>query len=371
MNTPSALRLLVGACALGLVAAACGSAPEASTGPSVTYDVGTASKETPVDPAVLEAARGESPLLIYGNANDYQMTPLIDGFEAKNPGLSVQYLSLGGPETFQRYLSEKATGGKTADLIIESNGPLWMDFSNRGEVEDYRDANLENLPSFVDLRPGITAMSMDPLVAVFNKAILPESEQPTSLAGLADMSERLSGKIGTYEIENALGYEGAYAYLNKTGEDGWQTLEKLGPHTKAEASAGAMTTKLTQGAYAVTFNNSGASRTTAVEKNSTILNFRYLTDDTPLVPRAMGITKGASSPNTAKAFYNFALSVDGQTAACAGGFTPFRDGVDCKYGLSAIKATVGEDNLIFGTYDDSLATSHDEIVERWNGLFDR
>lgn len=365
------LKALIGLCTVTVAVAGCSSAPDTTAGPSATFDVGTAAPETPLAPSVLSDARGEAPVLIYGNANDEQMKPLIEGFKRKYPDITVQYLSLGGPETFQRYLSEKATGGKTADLIMESNGPLWMDFVKQGEVQDYQDPNLPNLPSYVDLLPGVTAMSMDPLVAVFNKAVLPEAQQPKSLKELAAMSDQLSGKIGTYVIENALGYEGTYAYTNKTGEDGWNTLGQIGPNAKAESSAGAMLTKLVQGAYTVTFNMSGATRALATTQNADILSFRYLTDNTPLIPRAMGITKAASSPNAAKAFYNYALSVDGQTAGCTGGFTPFRDGIDCKFGVPAIRAEIGDENLIFGTYDQGLVDSQDAIVTRWNGLFGR
>jgi iron(III) transport system substrate-binding protein len=323
----------------------------------------------PVPDSVIAAAKTEEPVLVYGNANDEQTRPVIQAFQAKYPGITIKYLSLGGTTTFQRYRSEQATGARTADLIMDNNGSLWSDFVAKGQVLDYRDPNMDSLPKFADLGGGVVAMSEDPVIALFNKKLLPEDKQPTSLAAMADMAAQFKGKIGTYEIENSLGYPSTYAYLEKNGQAGWDVLAKLGANTTPESSAGSMLTKLQQGAYVMTYNISGAVRANAARQFASLLNFRYLTDNTPLIPRGVAITKAGKSPNGAKVFLNYLLSAEGQAVGCKSGFTPYRDDVECEYGLTAIKAAVGENNVIYGNYEPGLSGHQADIAQRWNVLF--
>jgi len=351
---------------LVLALAACGTSapadqPQAQVRANATF--------TPVGDDVIAAAKTEQPVLVYGNANDEQMQPVIQAFQTKYPGITVKYLPLGGATTFQRYQGEAATGVRTADLLMDNDGRLWSDFVAKGQVLDYRDPNMPSLPKFADLGGGVVAVSEDPLVAMFNKKLLPEDKQPTSLAKIADLATQYKGKISTYEIEDSLGYPSAYAYLEKNGQSGWDVLTKLGPATVTEASAGSMVTKLLQGGYVVAYNISGSVRALAVRKYSSLLNFRYLTDDTPLIPRGVAVTKAAKSPNGAKVFLNYLLSAEGQAAGCKSGFTPYREDVDCEYGLNAIKAAVGENNVLYGDYGPGMVSHQPEIAQRWNGIF--
>lgn len=358
---------LTSSLALALVLAGCGTSGTTTDQPQAQVRANAA--VMPVPDSVIAAAKAEEPVLVYGNANDEQIQPVIQAFQAKYPGITVKYLPLGGTTTFQRYQSEAATGTRTADLLIENDGRLWSDFAAKGQVLDYRDPNMASLPKFADLGGGIVAMSEDPLVALFNKKLLPEDKQPTSLAQMADMAAQFKGKITTYEVDSSLGYGSTYAYLEKNGQQGWDVLARLGAGTTPEANAGSMVTKLQQGAYVMTFNISGSVRALAARQYSNLLNFRYLTDDTPLIPRGIAITKAAKSPDGAKVFLNYLLSAEGQVVGCKTGFTPYREDVDCEYGLNAIKAAVGENNLIYGNYGPGLTSQQTEITQRWNGMF--
>jgi iron(III) transport system substrate-binding protein len=319
----------------------------------------------------VDAARREGAVVLYTNANDTQIKALVDGFGKAYPGIEVQALSLGAAETFQRYLSESATGGRTADVIINSDALGWMDFVQRGGVADYTDPNVANLPTYAQLLPGVVAMSEDPLIAVFNKALIPADRQPTTLAALAELAPQLKGQIGTYTITNPLGFGGTFEYLARQGDAGWDVLQKLGPNTSAEDSAGTLITKLTQGQYQASFFLSGASRATVTGTYSQILDFRYLADATPLLPRGIAVTAGSAAPNAARVFMNWVLSVDGQEAGCGGGFTPYRDGVDCPFGLPAIAAAIGKENIVPGSYAPAMTTDIEPIKARWNTVFGR
>ncbi len=51
-----------------------------------------------------------------------------------------------------------------------------------------------------------------------------------------------------------------------------------------------------------------------------LLGWEYTKDFTPLIPRGIGITAGAASPDSAKLFLDFVFSNQGQQVLCDAGF---------------------------------------------------
>ena len=147
-----------------------------TTTPAETTADTTADTEPPLADAIvieaaIEASRDEGKLIIYGNPSVDQWTPLLAAFNEKYPWIQVETFDLGGAEAFQRYLSEEATGSPTADVIVNTDGAGWLDLVERGNVADYVDPELANLPpEDAVLAPGVYAMSYDPLISVFNIA---------------------------------------------------------------------------------------------------------------------------------------------------------------------------------------------------------
>jgi iron(III) transport system substrate-binding protein len=322
--------------------------------------------------AAVEASRDENTVVVYGNPSTDQWTPVLEAFAEEYPWIEVETFDLGGTEAFQRYLSEEATGASTADLIVNTDGAGWLDMIERGQVVGYADPELETLPDEALLAPGVFAWSFDPLVGLFNKQAFPEDEQPTTLAELADMADELDGKIGTVAVENAQAGLGIYGYLDARGEDGWEVLEQLGPHARAEDGTGALLGKLQSGEYVAGFFVSGTTRALVDTTDAgDILNYRYFTDATPLPARGMGVTAAADSPNAAQVLIHFLLTEQGQTASCAGGFTPYREGVECAQGLPGIQDAIGEENALLVGYPETLADEQADIRERWNTAFGR
>jgi iron(III) transport system substrate-binding protein len=367
------LLSLIAACGVGSESGSDDATTTSRAGASATTTSGTGTEEAEDIEAAIEASRDESTLVIYGNPNTDQWAPVLEAFGEEYPWIEVETFDLGGTEAFQRYLSEEATGSETADMIVNTDGAGWLDLVERGQVLDYIDPELASLPAGrAVLAPGVFAWSYDPLVALFNKLALPEDEQPTSLAELADMAEELTGQIGTPAIENGAAGLGTHGYLDTQGEDGWAALELLGPHTRAEDGTGALLGKLLSGEYVASFFAGGATRA-LIDTTDTgdVLNYRYFADATPLTARGIGVTTAGDSPNSAKVLVSFLLSADGQTASCAGGFTPYRDGIDCPQGIPNIVDVIGEENLIFAVYPPDLATEQAAIRERWNTAFGR
>ncbi|MFD6063022.1 ABC transporter substrate-binding protein [Rhodococcus wratislaviensis] len=326
-----------------------------------------------LDPATVAAAKNEGTVTIYGEANDEIMKPVITAFNQQFPDIAVSYISLNPTESFQRYLSESATGGRTADAIISIDGTSFLDLIKRGEVLDFTPPAAVGLPEYANLAPGVYAVEENPAVGVFNKAVLPESQQPETLAELADMADSgpLKGKLVTYDGTNGFGYVATQTFVANEG-NAWSLLEKLGRNSQTETSSAPMFTKLGQGAAVGAYFVSGTIRSVVTGATAQVLNLKLFADGTPFIPRGIGITSKGQSPSAAKVFTNFMLTEQGQAAGCKGGFTPYIDGIECDgFSVAEVTAKFGAENVYFTKWDDALISSQAEIVSRWKAAFDK
>lgn len=349
------------------------SPPPSSAGPT-TEPVAPAEPAERVDDLIAASASEDSTLVVYGNLNDQMWEGVIAAFGEQYPGISIEWFDLGGVEAFQRYLSESATGVASADLIIASEATGWLDLVERGEVLPYVDAGLADLPEFARQAPGVYALAVDPMIAVYNQHLVAPEAQPDTLAGIAELAGSLPGSLGTVEIENSQAYLANYGYTTAGGEAAWDTLAALAPFTKAESGSGALLGKVQSGEYPAVFFVSGSLRALIDDPEQSvgeILDYKYLVDATPLVPRGMGVTGTADSPAAAKLFINFMLSPTGAQIACDNGLTPYRTDVDCPLGYQAIVDQVGEDNVILVNYSADAETQREAVQGRWNETFGR
>ncbi|MFD9669535.1 ABC transporter substrate-binding protein [Rhodococcus sp. NPDC059968] len=324
-----------------------------------------------LDPATVAAAKDEGSVTVYGDAQNEIMQPVIAAFNNQFPDIDVSYVYLNPAESFQRYLSESSTGGQTSDVILGTDGVSYLDLVKRGEVLDFTPPAAVGLPEYAKLAPGVFAVEENPAVGVFNKAVLPESEQPKTLAELADMADSgpLTGKLVTYDGTSGFGYMVTQTFV-ANHDNAWPLLEKLGQNSQTETSAGPMFSKLSQGAAVASYFSSGAIRSVIEAATAQILNLRLYADGTPFVPRGIGITAKGASPNAAKVFSNFMLTEQGQVAACKGGFTPYLAGVECDgFTVDEVTAEFGAENVYFTNWDDALVSSQTEIVSRWKAAF--
>ncbi|MFJ4835851.1 ABC transporter substrate-binding protein [Streptomyces sp. NPDC088747] len=364
--------VLTAACTVVLTACGGSTGTGGSATPTSSVDVGKASAVTPLDSATIARAEKQGSVLLYTNADAEQMAPVTKAFEAKYSAIDVRVLNMTDPQTFQRYATETATGVRTADVVMATDAVGMLNFVSKGNVLDYSDPNLKNLPDYARLAPGVVAMSEDPVVAVYNTALIPKDKQPKDLKSLAELSKSIKGKVGTTDITNPMSFGSVSNYTAKHGDAGWKNLEVLGQNSGVESGNGNLMQKLAQGQYQAAYFVAGSVRALIEgEEAAKVLNYTYLTDGTPMLPRAVAVTKKASSPDAAKVFVNFLLSAEGQEAACAGGFTPYRDGVECAYGLPAVEAVVGADNMMLGGYLEGIVKNKPEIVTRWKSAYDR
>ena len=126
-------------------------------------------------------------------------------------------------------------------------------------------------------------------------------------------------KVATYTINNNFGYTAFYGYVH---QQGWAALDKLGQTAQTPGDGDVLGTGRRPGRLRGRGVRVRArprpDRVSAAERK--LMGWEYTKDFTPLIPRGIGITAGAASPDSAKLFMDFVFSNAGQQALCDAGF---------------------------------------------------
>ena len=330
---------------------------------------------------IVDASKKENKLVVYSIMAEYNWKPVIEGFRKLYPWIEVQTLDLGSSEVFERYYSERASNSRTGDLIIAGAVDKWLQMLAKGEIVDYPSPESDKLPKWSIPRKGLYTVSADPMVLVWNNALVPESQRPKSLADLAKIAQEhpaeYKNKITTYNAAvEAFGLNINWAYTKKYGDRAWKELEALGKVTRPERSAGPMIEKITAGEYKAGFFVSGIVLFPKLNDpaRAKILGWAYPTDGTPIVLRGMAIPKGSTNVNSAKLMLDYILSHDGQVGFGKGGLTPYRSDVQASevprptYD-GVVKLVGGDDKVVRVEYDDEVAAKGAEFQAKWKKLF--
>jgi iron(III) transport system substrate-binding protein len=365
--------------ALSLAVTACGSGDTTEPGANNTIKTGEAPDYYPAEyQDVIAASKNEGgTLTIYSNTDQENWDPIFRDFKKKYPWVGeISANNLDSDEVFQRVLSEQATGGSPADIVVSNAATAWADFAGRpGTLMDYKSPEVAKLPKQASLMPNVYSMSLDPISIIYNTSLM--TEKPTGLKSLADIVSKdpgkYEGKITTRDVNGAFGFTVSHAFT-QARPDSWSSLDKVLPMAKAETSSGTQLEKITSGEYLAGLFISAAPAYPKVDDSGGLLGLSFYDDGTVVLPRGIGIAAKAPHPATAKLFTDFVLSDEGQRAVAEGGLTSYRDGIeatDGRHTYQELVQAVGESNVIDVPYVTVAQDQEKAFTSRWDGLLGR
>jgi iron(III) transport system substrate-binding protein len=362
----SHLAASVAAASLIVIVAACSGSGSSSSG--------SPASAAPLSQAQLVAgSRHEKGLLIFANALSSQMQAVTRAFEAKYPWIHVTATDDEDPVIFSKYVAEHATGTRTADVLLASAPGLWVHAVSSGFLQPFIPAGISNFPAFVSQGKGLYIFSPDPAITIYNKILLKGQAPPTTIAQIAAGASAGKYKVATYTISNYFGYSAFYGYVHKYG---WAALDKLGQKAQTVGDGDVIGQDVAQAGFAVGVFESGLARgpIETVPADGKLLGWEFTKDFTPLIPRGIGITAGAASPDSAKLFLNFVFSNSGQQALCDAGFeassNTFTPANGCQNTLTALYAAVGgAQNTYMTPFSQQVANGQAAFTARFRQAF--
>ena len=318
---------------------------------------------------LIKASKAESGLVFYGNPPTANFKALVERFNASYPWIKVTSFDLEDNTIFSKYASEAQQGVRTADLLIASAPNLWVFAARKNYAMNFTPNDLAKYPTFVTQFKGVYVMSPDPAVIVYNKLTL--DKVPSSVTAIANDAGTYK-KVTGYTVENTFGYTGLWGYVQKKG---WSNFQKIGKRLSPTTGVASQLQLVAQGGAQAAYLTSPTARfRIATDSNlQRILDWTYVKDADPLIPRGIAITAKAKSPASAKLFLDWVYSKAGQQGMCEAGFTAFRNGFTpakgCTNTLADVYKKVGKKNTILVPFSQKFVNDRPKFASRWHSIF--
>ncbi len=85
----------------------------------------------------IAGAKKEGKVVVYSTTDTASASPLIKDFELLYPGISVEYNDMNSTEVYNRFISEKAAGAGSADVLWSSAMDLQIKLASDGGAMAY------------------------------------------------------------------------------------------------------------------------------------------------------------------------------------------------------------------------------------------
>jgi len=251
-------------------------------------------------------------LRIISTTDTVIFAPLIEGFQARNPTVSIQYTVASSQEVFRAIYDESAP----YDVVISSAMDLQMKLANDGLAASHRSSATSDLPPWAHWRDQLFAFAQEPVVLLtsqeaFKGLPMPRTRQDL-IRILRDNPDRFQGRIGTYD-PNRSGAGYLFATQDARQSDTfWRLAEVMGSLApRLYTSTGSMIDDLEGGKLALAYNVLGsyASARLPDEGDAIVVE---LQDFTQTLLRTVLITKTAERPDLGGAFLDFLFSPQGR-----------------------------------------------------------
>jgi iron(III) transport system substrate-binding protein len=297
---------------------------------------------------MVDAAKKEGKLVVYGATDSKATQPLINDFKALYPGISVEYNDMNSTEVYNRFISEQAAGGATADVVWSSAMDLQLKLVQDGYGLAYKSVEAAKIPGWAIYNDTAYGTTFEPAAIVYNKRLVLEAEVPRTHADFAKLitQPKFKDKVTTYDIEKSgIGF----MFMTQDAIDYPQfnaLAQAFGTaKVRVQSSTGTMLERISSGENLIGYNVLG-SYALVRAKTDPSLGVVLPKDYTLIMSRVLFINKGAKSPNAAKLWLDYMLSQRGQTVISNGSkLYAIRADVKGETTAADLIAQVGEKNI--------------------------
>ena len=120
----------------------------------------------------IAAAKKEGKVVVYSTTDTASANPLIKDFQALYPGISVEYNDMNSTELYNRFISERAAGAGSADVLWSSSMDLQIKLASDGGAMTYASPEIPHVPSWAVWKDQAFGTTYEPIVIVYNKRLL-------------------------------------------------------------------------------------------------------------------------------------------------------------------------------------------------------
>jgi len=264
---------------------------------------------------IIDGAKKEGKLVIYGATDSKATQPLVKDFNALYPGITVEYNDMNSTEVYNRFISEAAAGGTTADVLWSSAMDLQVRLASDGYALTYKSAEAGKIPAWAMWNNQAYGTTFEPAAIVYNKRLVDAKEVPKTHADFMKLiaTEKFRDKVTTYDIEKS---GVGFMFMTQDSHElaAFPALETAfgTARLRVQSSTGTMLERISSGENLIGYNVMG-SYALVRAKTDPSLGVVLPTDYTLILSRVQFINKSAKNMNAAKLWLDYMLSARGQT----------------------------------------------------------
>jgi iron(III) transport system substrate-binding protein len=264
---------------------------------------------------IIDNARKEGKLVIYGATDSKAAQPLVKDFSALYPGITVEYSDMNSTEVYNRFISEAAAGGTTADVLWSSAMDLQVRLASDGYALSYKSPEAGKIPSWAVWNDQAYGTTFEPAAIVYNKRLVDPKEVPRTHADFTKLiaTEKFRDKVTTYDIEKS---GVGFMFMTQDSHElaAFPALQNAfgTARLRVQSSTGTMLERISSGENLIGYNVMG-SYALVRAKTDPSLGVVLPSDYTLILSRVQFINKTAKNVNAAKLWLDYILSARGQS----------------------------------------------------------
>lgn len=260
---------------------------------------------------------GARTVVVYSSLDAPLAKPMIEAFQAANPGVSVSYEDMQTVDIYERVVRETDAGRPTADFAFSSSMDLQVKLANDGYAQHSDVALSARWPRWANWRNTAYALTYEPAVFIYHKPSFAGIGPPATRGELIDYLEAegdaIFGRVGTYDIERSgVGFM-FFARDQEQYGDLWTLVRALGgAGVKLYSTTSAIVERVADGRFVFGYNILGSYAAEAAARNPD-LGIILPKDYTVVTSRIGLVPKAAANPDLGRRYLEFFMSAEGQT----------------------------------------------------------
>ena len=284
--------------------------------------------------ASAEGASGK--VMLYSSMQEAQLQALEKAFEAKYPGVDMEYYYAGGGKLVTKMTTEAQDGGQIAsDLVWLGDPSDYEVFKANGWLEPYISPETEHIAKeYMDPEGYYTAGRLVTMGIAWFIGV-DEADAPKTWNDLLD--PKWQGQIimtDPAQASTTKYWMAAMMQSEKYGPEYFQKLRDNG--VELESGTTATHNRVADASYQVGICLDYVSANLIAEGSP--MAFHYTTEDVITMTSPIAMIKGCANPDNAKLLMDFILSKEGQEVLVANNLVSVRDDVEMQVDTSAIAA---------------------------------
>ena len=223
----------------------------------------TAPKVAPSKGQALIAVGAKEQLIIVSTTQDAEVADLLADFRAGHPGIDIFYSKINSNDIYNQIVDPSTSSTAPGDIIWSSAMDLQIKLVNDGYAQPYASKEIAHLPDWAIWKNEAYAVTAEPIVIVYNKNLVAESDIPRTRAELKALLSKkpdtYRGKIASYDPEQS---GAGFLFITRDARitrTTWDMVRAFGgAGIKLYSTTGTVLDRISSGEHLIAYNMIGS-----------------------------------------------------------------------------------------------------------------